>query len=243
MDVHSFLKGRLKFLLQLYQTTSAPYIERKVLIESGETTYKPEYSEDSEPPFLAEWLESEQSLRVLGQMFVSALAASLQLYLKESLINVPRIVPYQKIKSLRPVGDYAKVFKNDGWLTGYQLYFLEQFDIDFRKSNCDLNILQGLMLARNRSQHPDTITSLDVRHAEHDLKKAPNPFFVDNREIELLSEKPSPTVLELLGDEPVPSFLYAPTISAKKEHIESAIGETEKFCTWLERNISEWSRK
>jgi hypothetical protein len=229
MDVHIFFKNRIDFLRQLYHTTSAPYIERKRLIDSGESPYDlSSCHEDSEPPFLDEWLEADQSLRVLGQMLISALAASLQLYLKESLVNIPRLVGYQKIKDLRPLEDYRKKFKSEGWLTGYQAYFNKQFGIDFHKSECNLNILEGLVLARNRSQHPDTITSLDVHHAANDLKKAPNPFFVDRQEI------------ELLGDEPFPSFFYAPTITAKEVHIETAFSEVEKFCTWLEGNIGEW---
>jgi hypothetical protein len=240
VDVHVFLKDRLEFLRQLYQTTSAPYITRKKLIESGEPPYRPPYSEDPEPPFLNEWLEADQSLRVLGQMFISVIAASLQLYFKESLSNIPRLVQSQKVNDLRPVKNYKMAFKK-GWLTGYRTYFIEQLDIDFQKSGCDLNILEGLVLARNQSQHPDTISSLDVRHAKYDLKRAPNPFFVNKREIELLSDRQRPSFLELLGEDPSPSFLYAPTINATEEHIETALDEVEKFCAWIESRILEWT--
>lgn len=228
MDVHAFLQNRLEFLTQLYQTSTAPYVERKHLIETGQPPYEPPYSEDSDPPFLSEWLEADQSLRVLGQMFISALAASLQLYLKESLFNVRRRVRHQKMKGVRPVEEYKKIFKHDGWLTGYRTYFSEQFAIEFGQSGCDLNVLEGLVLARNRSQHPDTITSLDVRHSEHDLIKTPNPFFVDQREV------------EVIGDDQFPSYFYPPTITAKPEQIEVAIKEAEFFCAWLENRILEW---
>jgi hypothetical protein len=229
VDVHAFLQSRIEFLGQLYRTSTAPYVERKRLIEAGEPPYEPPYSEDDEPPFLSEWLEADQSLRVLGQMFISALAASLQLYLKESLFNMRRRVRHQKMISVRPIDEYKKVFKEQGWLGGYKAYFKEQFEIDFGSAGCDLNILEGLVLARNRAQHPDTITSLDVRHSEHDLKKTPNPFFVDQREI------------EAMGDEQFPSFFYEPTVTAKPEHIEAAISEAERFCAWLENSIWEWS--
>jgi hypothetical protein len=229
VDVHAFLQSRIEFLGQLYRTSTAPYVERKRLIEAGEPPYEPPYSEHDEPPFLSEWLEADQSLRVLGQMFISALAASLQLYLKESLFNMRRRVRHQKLISVRPIDEYKKVFKEQGWLGGYKAYFKEQFEIDFGSSGCDLNILEGLVLARNRAQHPDTITSLDVRHSEHDLKKTPNPFFVDQREI------------EVMGDEQFPSFFYEPTVTAKPEHIEAAISEAERFCAWLENSIREWS--
>jgi hypothetical protein len=241
MDVHAFLTNRLQFLRQLYQTTSAPYTARKAQIESGEPPYSPPFYEDSEPPFLSEWLEADQSLRLLGQMFVSTLAASLQLYLKESEINVRKIVRHQKSKGLRPVAEYVQTFKKDGWLSGYQKYFNEQYGIDFHKSNCDLNILEGLVLARNRSQHPDSITSLDVRHAEHDMIRSPNPFFVSRRELELLGGGTRPTSIEAIGDQPLPSFLFPLTITATQEHMEKAFDETEKFCDWLESRIVEWT--
>jgi len=229
MDVHFFLQSRLEFLGQLYRTSSAPYIERKRLIETGQPPYEPLYNESSDPPFLVEWLEADQSLRVLGQMFISALAASLQLYFKESLFNMWRRVRHEKIRHVRPVEEYIKTFKDKGWLCGYRTYFKEQFGIDFLQSGCDLNVLEGLVIARNRSQHPDTITSLDVRYSEHDLQKTPDPFFVDQRE------------LEVIGDEQFPSFIYAPTITAKPEHIEAVIGEAERFCTWLEKALGQWS--
>jgi hypothetical protein len=229
VDVHAFLQIRLDFLGQLYRTSTAPYIERKRLIETGQSPYEPPYSEDDEPPFLSEWLEADQSLRVLGQMFISAIAASLQLYIKESLQNMRRRVRHQKMKDVRPTEEYKKVFKAEGWLGGYKAYFSEQFGIEFSKSGCDLNILEGLVLARNRSQHPDTITSLDVRHSEHDLQKTPIPFFVDQREI------------EAMGDDQFPPFFYEPTVTAKPEHIEAAINEAGRFCIWLERSIWEWS--
>lgn len=229
MDVHAFLEARVIFLRQLYKTTTSPYIERKRLIESGEPPFEPPYSEDGEPPFLAEWLEADQSLRVLGQMFISALAATLQLYLKESLTNLRRRVRHQKFQGMRPIKDYDKTFKSEGWFAGYQRYFEEQLGVDFCKSECDLNVLEGLVLARNRSQHPDTITTLDVRHSEHDLRRIPDPFFVDARE------------MELIEDDQLPSFFIAPTITAKEKKIETAFTEVEKFCSWIEKSISNWS--
>lgn len=228
MDVHAFLQSRLDFLEQFYRTTSAPYIERKRLIEAGLPPYEPTYQEDDEPPFLSEWLEADQSVRVLGQMMVSALASSLQLYLKESLIDIRRRVRYQKFQALRPLNEYLTIFKKEGWFTGYQTYFAQQLGIKFSDSTLNLSILEGLVLARNRAQHPDTITSLDVRHSKNDLKKVSNLFFVEQQQ------------MNLLGDDEFPSFFLAPTVTAKEEHVNAAISETKKFCEWLEQCIGKW---
>lgn len=46
----------------------------------------------------------------------------------------------------------------------------------------------------------------------------------------------------MIGDDQFPPFFfYAPTVIAKPEHIEVALKETERFCTWLETRIWEWS--
>ena len=51
-------------------------------IESEEPPFEPPYSEDGEPPFLAEWMEAEEGLQVVGRMCISMLSAALQLYFK-----------------------------------------------------------------------------------------------------------------------------------------------------------------
>lgn len=66
MDVAWFLNRRLDFIRQLYTTSSAPFVERLRLIENEEDPYVPPYAEDGEPPFLAEWQESHDSIDVLG---------------------------------------------------------------------------------------------------------------------------------------------------------------------------------
>lgn len=48
MDIQYFLNQRVKFIKQLYVTSSAVYIERKRLIESNEVPFAAPYSEDPE---------------------------------------------------------------------------------------------------------------------------------------------------------------------------------------------------
>ena len=56
MDVLYFFNRRLEFIRQLYDTASAPYVERKRKIEAEEEPFVPPYSEDAEPAFLEEWI-------------------------------------------------------------------------------------------------------------------------------------------------------------------------------------------
>lgn len=133
----------------MYCTSTGPYIERKRLIEARLPPYEPPYSEEDEQPYLPEWLEADQSLRVLGQMFIAAVAASLQLYLKEALFNMRRRVRHEKMKHVRLIEDYKNSLWGEGWLNDYKTYFREQFGIEFSESKCDLNVLEGLVLALN----------------------------------------------------------------------------------------------
>ena len=82
MDVRFFLNRRLAFIRQFYVTASEAYVERKRKIEAEEEPFIPPYSEDSEPAFLEEWIEADESLQVLGRSCLSMLAATLHLYFK-----------------------------------------------------------------------------------------------------------------------------------------------------------------
>lgn len=169
MDVLFFLSQRIGFIRQLYGTASAPYVERKRKIEAGEEPFVPPYSEDEEPPFLEEWLEADESLHVLAYSCVSMLAAALHLYLetwvKQSGIPVD--------KSLK-----KSVFKKSGWFAGYRAHFAQHFKIDFETGPANLGMLEEVILARNRIEHPSSITSRRTQYADADVKKLRHPFFL-----------------------------------------------------------------
>lgn len=82
MDVFGLLKLRLDFIEQLHKRSCASFSQIKQQIEDEVPPYEPPYSEDGEPPFLAGWLEADESLQVLGYYCISMLAASLQLFFK-----------------------------------------------------------------------------------------------------------------------------------------------------------------
>jgi hypothetical protein len=228
VDVRGFLQIRVEFLRQLYETSTFPYVERKRKIECGEAPYVDIHYGDDEAPYLSEWMEADQSVRVLGQMSVSTLAAALQLYLKESHANIKRRFHHSRTAPLASIDTYKSEFNKAGWFGGYRAYFLKELGIDFADSGCDIAILESLVLARNRSQHPESITTLDARHTEHDLKRLPNPFFVDPKELELLS------------DMQFPSFVLAPVISISPDRMTAAFVQVESFCDWLEESIAKW---
>ncbi len=214
MDVRYFLGQRLSFLGQLYTNSAEPFLERKRKIEAAEEPYVPPYSEDSEPAFLSEWLEADESLRVLGGACVSMLSASFHLYFKtwEQQLNVP-------------VGDkYKSAFKR-GWFNGYKVYFLKEFGVRFEESPCNLELLEELVLVRNRVQHPESITSHSTHYSKDDFKKLERPFFINSRDFEIFGDQED-------GER---SWLMPPTIHVTPEKFSAALKEVDRFTEWLEK--------
>lgn len=217
MDVRYFLSCRIAFIRQLYATASAPYVERKRKIKAREEPYVPPYSEDGEPPFIDEWLESDESLHVLAYSCVSMLAASLHLYL-ESWVRQSGIVVDESVK---------KLFKNNGWLSGYDAYFTKHFNIAFKNGPADLKMLEEVILARNRIEHPTSITDHRTQYSASDLEKLRHPFFVDETEMALLGYS---------GEEHVPRFML-PTVHVTEGHLFAAVAEVERFSEWFDPTI------
>lgn len=215
MDIQYFLDRRLAFIEQLYVNSAAPFIERKRRIEAQEDPFVPPYSEDSEPAFLAEWLEADESLQVLGRSCISMLSASFHLYFET-----------WKHQLGIPIDDSLKsTFHKRGWLNGYKTYFSRRFNIKFEDSPCNLAMLEELVLARNRVQHPDSITSHSSRYSDDDLKKLSCPFFVDARESELFAD----------AEEGERTWLMPPTIHMTSEKLFAALSEVRHFAEWLEQ--------
>ena len=216
VDVRYFLKKRTAFIRQLYDAASSSYLERKRKIEAEEDPFVPPYSEDEEPAFLEEWIEADESLHVLAYLCISMLAAALHLYFKtlEREFGVA-------------IGDSFKSEFKKGWLNGYKAFFAQRFDICFESGPANLEVLEEVVLARNRVQHPESITSHRTRYSKSDTKKLSHPFFVDDSERSLLSGV----------DEAERSWLMSPTLHVTGEKLFAAIDEAEKFVDWLEIEI------
>lgn len=214
MDIRYFLEKRLAFIEQYYHTAAAAFVERKRLIEAGEEPFVHPYSEDGEPPFLEEWIEADESLQILGQTCISMLSASVHLY----------FTTWQRHLGVPTAPALIPMFKKQGWLNGYKAYFLQNFQVRFEDSGCNLQLLEELVLARNRVQHPESITSRSTNYSEDDLKKLPRPFFVSEREVELMID----------AEDGEREWLIPPTINVTAGKLQAAIAEVKRFSEWLE---------
>jgi len=213
VDVRYFLNRRVNFIRQFYEISSASFIERKRQIEAEEEPYVPPYSEDPEPAFLEEWLEAEESLQVVGRTCISMLAAVFHLYFKtwERQIGIP-------------VDASLKADFKNGWFNGYKAYFARHFHIRFEDSPARLEVLEEIVLVRNRAQHPESITMDSSHYSESDLEKLPHPFFIDENDASLFSKT----------EERERAWLMAPPIRVTAEKLLAALSEVESFAEWLE---------
>jgi len=213
VDVRYFLNRRVNFIRQFYEMASAPFIERKRQIEAEEEPFVPPYSEDPEPAFLEEWLEAEESLQVVGRTCISMLAAVFHLYFKtwERQIGIP-------------VDTSLKAEFKNGWFNGYKAYFARHFRIRFEDSPARLEVLEEIVLVRNRAQHPESITMDSSHYSDSDLKKLPHPFFIDERDASLFSET----------EEGERAWLLEPPIRVTVKKLFAALSEVESFAEWLE---------
>lgn len=214
MDVLWFLKKRVAFVRQLYETASAPYVDRKSKIEREEEPYVPPYSEDPEPAFLSEWLEADESLQALGHSCLSMLAASLQLYFRawEREAGCPIDA------SLKPV------FGKSGWLEGYRQHFHDRLGIDLKSGPVEFDLLHEVVLARNRIQHAESIVHSRTTFSESDLQKVKHPFFLDESERELLTEPEADGL----------RWFLEPSVHVTAEKLLSTLDAVVRFCEWFE---------
>jgi hypothetical protein len=218
MDVHFFFCRRVAFIRQLYENAAAPFIERKRRIEAEEEPFKPPYSEDGEPPFVAEWSEADESLHVLGYTCVSMLSAALHLYFQT----------WEQRCRIKAAEHFKSEFKNGGWVAGYRAYCLQVFSIDFGDGPCDLKLIEEIVLARNRAQHPDNLVMTLPTYTDSDMKKLPRALFIDNRR-EIYQG--------LDGGER--EWLMPPTLHVSSDKLSGAISEVERFVAWLDPQIEQ----
>lgn len=218
MNIHYFLCSRITFIRQFYESASAPFVERKRKIKAQEEPFVPPYSEDGEPPFLDEWMEADESLHILAYSCISMLASALHLFL-EAWVGQSGVAVNESLK---------KVFKNDGWLSGYDAHFANCFGIAFNNGPADLRILEEIILARNRIEHPNSITEQKAQYSELDMRKISYPLFADKTEITLLN----------LSEDSEPRWFMPPTINVSESQLLAAVTEVEKFAGWFDTEIN-----
>lgn len=219
MDIRYFLDCRIAFIRQFYSSASAPFLDRIRMIEAQEEPFIPPYSEDGEPPFLDEWTKANESLCVLAYSCISMLASALNLFL-ESWVRQSGVAIAESTKKSE--------FKKRGWLSGYNAHFTDRFGVAFEKGPTNLRVLEEVVLARNRIEHPNTIANQKTQYSASDIRKLSHPLFVSDAEIALLNSSEG---------EAEPRWFMPPTVHVTESQLLATLVEVEKFAEWFDAEI------
>ena len=214
MDIEYFLKNRTKFIGYFYEHATSPFSSIMECIENEKEPYIPPYTEDPEPPFLEEWLEAKAGVETVGHAALSMLSSSLQLFLKAWVARLEQVHRME----------FSVNFKENGWFNGYRQIFTQLEFLMLTDCPANLEIIEQIALARNRVQHPEELTSLNIHHSKNDLEKYPQPFFAQESELKLSGE----------DDEENISWWLPVSIASTKEKVTEAIEQVEALCSWLE---------
>lgn len=174
MDIEFFLKERTKFIRYFYEAAYAPFSKIITDIDNEVEPFIPSYSEESEPAFMREWSDANSGIETCGHHALSMLSSSLQLFLRAW---VDRLDRYHGIT-------FDEVSFKNGWFNAYREIFTE-VGLNISECPADFEIVEKIPLVRNRIQHPEEITTINISHSDSDLNKHPNPYFVQDSELAL----------------------------------------------------------
>lgn len=225
MDIHHFALSRVEFISAFYEKALAPFLETLSLMEEEKYPYEPVYSESGEPQFLSEWSDANQSIDVLGIQCISLLCSTLKLFLEESLRNVFTSNSGRSVKNIKTESEYKSAFKK-GWLNGYCQLYEQEFDLNWSESGVNIDLVEELVLVRNRGQHPECITTLCDNFSKSDIEKILSPFFAD----------------PLYDNESFYDFI-PPTINPKPEKMKAAFEERIQLINWLYNSLYLWGQR
>ena len=87
MDLSYWMRQRTDIIRLFYDKGRVPFEQLKRDIEEEVRPWEPPYfnpeTDDPEPPFLAEWMQADQTRELVGMLAVSLLADTLSLYFTE----------------------------------------------------------------------------------------------------------------------------------------------------------------
>lgn len=223
MDVAYFLKKRTDFIRFFYDASAPSFVEIRRRIEEEEPPYVPaiDYGEDSEPPFLDEWMDTATAEQILGLACISLLSDSLKQYF---LTLQKRVIGFRFDDGRTP----SKI----GFVPAYIEALGEILDTDWSDCPANLGVIEQIALARNRGQHGTDLMTFDVTHDGKTLGKYPAPFFATPAEVKDWPREP--------GSLP---WFFAPRIQITHENLLGAISEVEKLADWIDtrrENIFRW---
>jgi hypothetical protein len=213
MNLLFFLKERLDFVIFFFDMATESFLLIMSNIENKLPPYVQVYDESGSPQYLDEWIDASTGFEAVGVTSLSMVSSSLQLFLDE----------WVKLRLETKSNSQFKRTHKKGWFHAYCKIF-EEVGIDTNSCPANLQLIEQVVLARNRSQHPEDLTMIQVAHSKSDLTKYPNPYFVvDTYQSTSNAEQ---------------SWWMSPRVYVDRIKLDFVITEVEKFCIWLENIFS-----
>jgi len=224
MSNFEILDSKISFLQVFYQQTTDPFREIERKIDANEEPYVAHGNPEDydEPPFLTEWQEADEGLRLQGQVCLALLQRSFREFLKAT-VRQHRDYPNSRPK------------EKGNWFENYKTWFREEAAIDWGEAPISLNRIEELTIARNCIQHGGESQSGpgDVFDSHALLKmqsndyheKFPDAFFADEFEKQIWAESnyPQPVRIDLTPDK-----------------LGVAGDDIRTFCKFIDDNLPGW---
>jgi hypothetical protein len=215
-----FLRRRTRFIRRYYATGVGPFreIQRKINAQESPYDEPPPFfdPEDGEPAFLEEWGEADEAAQVVGRSAVSLLSDSLKLYFKA----------LEQPLEFRLSAEGKATAKKEGFLAAYRGALGEVLETDWTNCPVRFDVIEQIVLARNRAQHGERLSILGVRHDHKTLTKHRDLIFVSEGELK-----------EWVDEGADPDVWLAPRLEITEESLGAAITEVEKLADWIEERI------
>lgn len=213
MDAHYFLKSRIALIRFFYAEAAKGYAEVQRRIEAAEPPYdNPPWDDSGEPAFLSEWLDANTATEMAGTAAIAMLSDSIKLYFKTLQ---ERVIGFS-------FGNSKAAFKK-GFVTAYREALTEILDTDWSDCPVDFDLIEQIVLTRNRTQHGEDLTSFNVTYSKDMLKKHQRPFFINDEELSVAT-----------AEEGSLASLLMPTIRVNGPRLDRAINEVEALADWIE---------
>lgn len=184
MDLSHFLRERLKIVRLFLDEAPKPFEEIKQKIEAQEPPYEPgyfdpDYDDPSEPPFQEEWQRADQTAEIIPMLAISLLSDSLKVYFGEFEKDIGLEFETESARS--------KHFRKYGMVEGYRLILAHIMGDVFAGCPIRFDLIEQVVLARNRFHHGDDILTFKATHDRSTLAKHENPFFLSNEQRAMLA--------------------------------------------------------
>ena len=122
-----------------------------------------------------------------------------------------------------------------GFVSAYLRVLQSILETNWSDCPANLEVVEQIVLARNRGQHGEHLSSFDVTHDGSTLEKYPSPYFVSPDERELFGEHWGASATFLM-----------PTLEVTRKSLFSALDEVSKLADYIEDRLPiawEWRNR